>query len=1124
MRGVARFVLVLPVFLGLWFLAPPARAADESCAEWMGKVVSAQGSVDVRRAGAGQWTPAAQGQVFCPGDTIRVQARSRAALVLRNEGVLRLDQETTLTFSQVEERERLLLEILRGAAHFFSRRPRSLKVLTPFLNASVEGTEFFARVDGGESFLTVFEGRVALTNPTGSLNLTSGQSAIARAGEPPSFQLVVRPRDAVQWALYYAPVLDLRPEDYPGEAGTWQAAVRASIEALRRGDLAAAFAALEAAPRDVPDARFYLYRAGLLLRVGRVDEAKADNARALQVDPRSSGAYAVESIIAVAQNQKDQALGLAQKAVELDPGSAAPKVALSYAYQARFEIEKARESLQAAVAAEPQNSLARARLAEVWLMQGYSGKARDAAERAAALNPNLGRIQSVLGFASLAAMKTKEAEGAFRKGIGLDSADPLPRLGLGLATIRQGDLKGGRQELEIAASLDPGNSLIRSYLGKAFFEEKRDRYAARELEIAKQLDPLDPTPWFYDAIRKQTENRPVEALQDIQKSIELNDNRAVYRSRLLLDEDLAARSASLARIYSDLGFEQLALAEGFKSVNMDLANYSAHRFLAQAYAALPRHQIAQGSELLQAQLLQPVNTVPVQPHLAQPSMFIPEGAGPSTPAFNEFTPLFLRDRLALQVSGLVGERETWGDEATAFGLWGRYSLSVGQFHYETDGFRENNEQRSDIYNASFQTQLSPDASVQAEIRRLDSQHGDLVNTFTGYFRPDLNQEETIDTYRLGFRQRLGAGSTALISAIYQYKEQNTFVEPGFEIDTPKLHHYVADLAYIFSASTLSVQAGARYIGTEEESEIKIDTPFGLIEEVQRYSPEDIGGYIYSNMRNQWATLTIGMGFDDLDGSMEHTTQFSPKAGLSLRPFSNTQLRAAFFRTLQTPSISELDVTPSLEPTEVAGFNQFFSATEGVRATRYGFGADQKFASGLWGGAEFSRRELRVPFLMGYPLTVYHRQEDEWQGRAYLNWAAHDRLALTAEYLYERFKREAPDGATGPEQFAKLVTNRVPLGLRYYDPVGIRCEVTGTYVYQKGDFTIPTFSGYSLEPGSDVFWVFDASLSYRLPKRLGILSVEAKNLFDQEFSFQDTDPANPRILPGRLVLGRLTLSL
>ena len=33
------------------------------------------------------------------------------------------------------------------------------------------------------------------------------------------------------------------------------------------------------------------------------------------------------------------------------------------------------------------------------------------------------------------------------------------------------------------------------------------------------LDPADPTPWFYDAIRKQSIIRPVEALEDLQQSI-----------------------------------------------------------------------------------------------------------------------------------------------------------------------------------------------------------------------------------------------------------------------------------------------------------------------------------------------------------------------------------------------------------------------------------------------------------------------------------------------------------------------------------------------------------------------------------------------------------------------------
>src|SRR5262249_6217101 len=109
---------------------------------------------------------------------------------------------------------------------------------------------------------------------------------------------------------------------------------------------------------------------------------------------------------------------------------------------------------------------------------------------------------------------------------------------------------------------DPNNALIRSYLGKAYFEEKRTGLDEREYAVAKELDPKDPTPWFYDAITKQTTNRPVEALHDLQQAIERNDNRAVYRSRLLLDAELAPRSATLGRIYRDLASQQLPWGEG----------------------------------------------------------------------------------------------------------------------------------------------------------------------------------------------------------------------------------------------------------------------------------------------------------------------------------------------------------------------------------------------------------------------------------------------------------------------------------------------------------------------------------------------------------------------------------
>jgi hypothetical protein len=58
---------------------------------------------------------------------------------------------------------------------------------------------------------------------------------------------------------------------------------------------------------------------------------------------------------------------------------------------------------------------------------------------------------------------------------------------------------------------------------------------------------------------------------------------------------------------------------------------------------------------------------------------------------------------------------------------------------------------------------------------------------------------------------------------------------------------------------------------------------------------------------------------------------------------------------------------------------------------------------------------------------------------------------------------------------------------------------------------------------DSFSVVDLSLEYRLGQRRGMVGLYLRNLFDEEFKFQDTDPENPRIMPERHVSLRLELA-
>jgi outer membrane receptor protein involved in Fe transport len=82
---------------------------------------------------------------------------------------------------------------------------------------------------------------------------------------------------------------------------------------------------------------------------------------------------------------------------------------------------------------------------------------------------------------------------------------------------------------------------------------------------------------------------------------------------------------------------------------------------------------------------------------------------------------------------------------------------------------------------------------------------------------------------------------------------------------------------------------------------------------------------------------------------------------------------------------------------------------------------------------------------------------------------------------------------------------------------------GTYIDQQGSFDRQMAIG-TFERGKDNFWLFDAAISYRLPKRYGFITVGATNLFDKEFQYLDTDIDNPRIQPERFFFVRLTLSI
>ena len=1073
----------------------PATSFAATCEQSVAKAMAVEGKVDVRHPEETQWQPVKLHDTFCPGDVIRVQERSRADIALSNQPMLRLDQNTTMTLGGIKPTGGSLIELVKGATHFFSRVPRNLEVRTAFVNAGVEGTEGVVRVTDDKAEITIFEGKVVAANESGTLNITNGQSVVAEKGKAPSYQTVVKPRDAVQWALYYPPVMDVSPD-----------------AAVKEDD-----------PRSLAG------RAARSLSVGRVDEANADLDRALKLDPKNSDALALQSVIAVVQNDKDKALTLAQEAVAADPNSTSAKTALSYAQQARFDLDGARKTLEGEVQAHPDNALAWARLAELRASFSELDGALEAAQKAVALNPNLSRTQTVLGFAYLLNVKTTEAKAAFAKAIELDQSDAMPRLGLGLAKFREGHVEEGRREMEVAASLDPNNSMIRSYLGKAYFEEKRDDMTEREYKNAKELDPKDPTPFFYDALQKQLTNRPVEALKDMEKAMELNENRAIYRSKLTLDSDVAARSSALARTYTNLGFQQLALVEGWSSLNTDPTSFSAHRFLADSYASLPNHEIARVSELLQSQLLQPLNVTPLQPRQGVSNLFLLANQGAGGPSFNEFNTLMVnRDRLTFLGSGFAGEHNTAGGELVAAGIYDKASFSVGYTGFDTDGWRDNAFQRDNIANAFLQVELSPKTSVQAEYRYRKDTRGDTqLRFFQDDILRNLHQTETSNVGRLGIHHALAPNSDLLANFMYTYKFREVTDNPNPVLTSTNLqghdNAFSGELQHLFRSQYINTVVGAGYFNINSADNLDL-TFFSTPPPISLVFDNDIQHtnlYAYTYIKPvKELVVTIGGSGEFMkadDPTVKDKDQFNPKFGAIWYPTTTTTIRAAAFRTLKRTLVTD----QTLEPTQIAGFNQFYDELNATSAWTYGGAINQKLPAHLYGGIEYSERDMDVPFTdtTGLSPVVTTIDWKEKLSRNYLFWTPHDWVALSAEYRWNRLDRDA----RFTRNAKNVETNSVPLGVSFFHPSGLSAAFRGTWVHQQGTFSrgadVDTY-----EYASSDFWTFDAALNYRLPKRYGMISVGATNLFDRNFQMYDQDLKNSTMQPARMAYFQITLAL
>jgi len=261
-------------------------------------------------------------------------------------------------------------------------------------------------------------------------------------------------------------------------------------------------------------------------------------------------------------------------------------------------------------------------------------------------------------------------------------------------------------------------------------------------------------------------------------------------------------------------------------------------------------------------------------------------------------------------------------------------------------------------------------------------------------------------------------------------------------------------------------------------------------------PEDShsNGYLYSYIRYPTpVTWILGVSVDALDdGILGEFHQVNPKLGVIWNVTPYTVLRFAAFRALKRSLLTN----QTIEPTQVAGFNQFFDDFAANESRQYGIALDHQFSADLYGGIEVSTRDLERPILGGIP-PIDDLEEELY--RAYLHWTPHPHLAASLDYQLERFENE--DNIIPPNTRTHQATG----ALRYFHPSGFFGGVKVTYINQAVGFGTVDFIDDSFvitrNVRSDQFALVDAAVGYRLPKRYGILSLAVRNLTNEDFNYQ-----------------------
>lgn len=490
----------------------------------LGKVYSVEGRVEVSRDDGVSWRKVRRFEDVFRGDLIRTGELSRVSILLVDQTMMKVGPRSSVKVVEAVASERIAIgKVVKAAlAKVYRSVYRVLKgkvwlrsgavfeLETPVAAVGVRGTELVVLVeeDGG-TFVSMVEGEAEVRNPYGVVVIGRGEGAFVGVGLAPVKRVVLRPEDAVQWALVYPVVLSFRDyffissdpgelvgrlervkvlrEQNPGDMALWVESGRICH------DLGLWEEAREAFERALG---FPGSRDQALEGLGWVELQRGNLEGALwffgQVRPRGGMTALGESLALWAAGQVSLSLEVVEGAIK-ELGRV-PRLLVQRAFGRVFfgMVQEAMEDLDEASRAG--ETLAFGLQSNVLLVLNRKVEALERALEGVRLNPWSSSLRVDLAWARQAHFDLKGAMEEVEKAVELDSRNTRALITYGQLLFGFGRLREAQEVAERVLGINPGEGLAHSLLGFVLLA-RRDAERAKEAFIrAAELDPTASQP------------------------------------------------------------------------------------------------------------------------------------------------------------------------------------------------------------------------------------------------------------------------------------------------------------------------------------------------------------------------------------------------------------------------------------------------------------------------------------------------------------------------------------------------------------------------------------------------------------------------------------------------------